>query len=232
MAKLINPKGEVELLFLGVGQQKKKGAAGLLDATLTAVKNNLNVETLRIVLTKMSSICTDGAAINTGEGSGLWSRFENEISINGSEIPLVQIWCGAHRLDLAWSDINSQPNTESDASELKVLDKTLSILSTLSSYFHNSAIRTNELKEIADDNGVLSMPKLFTIRWTEYTFNLIRAILTSWNAIVLLLNKKNEHKCVKSNGFHKYLANLNFLRLVAFLGDVLRLFKRLQKNAK
>lgn len=233
MGKMVNPKGELELLFLGVGEQKKQGAAGLLDAALAAIEDNFNRETLRIVLKKMSSTCTDGARINTGDETGLWVRLEKEMLDVGSEIPLVKLWCGAHRSDLAWGDLTPKTTRliARLSPEVKALAKILSILSSLSSHFHSSAVRTTELREIALQNGlnILSMPKLFTVRWTEFTYNLIRAILTSWNATVLFL-EKNKRTCATSNGFHKYLTNLNFLKMVAFLGDVLRLFKRMQKK--
>lgn len=233
LGKIVNPKGELELLFLGVGEQKKQGAAGLLDAVLSAIEDNFNRETLITVLKKMSSVCTDGARINTGEGSGLWMRLEKEMLDVGSTIPLVKLWCGAHRSDVAWGDLTPTTNRliAQLSPEVKALKKILDILSSLSSHFHSSAVRTTELKEIAQQHGlrILSMPKLFTVRWTEFTYNLIRAILTSWHATVLFL-EKNKRTCASSNGFYKYLANLNFLKMVAFLGDVLRLFKRMQKK--
>lgn len=115
--------------------------------------------------------------------------------------------------------------------KVKCVDKIFTILSSLSSHFHNSATRTNELKQIGQKLGVkvLNMPKLFTVRWTEFTFNLLRLILISWRAIVFFLTK-NKRICVKSKAFLKHLTNLNFLKMFAFVADVLTVFKRMQKK--
>lgn len=233
MAKIVTSEGKLELIFLGVGEQTKRGAAGLLEAALTAIEDNCGKDTLTAILKKLSSICTDGANVNTGEKGGLWGLLEKQLLEAGCEIPLIKLWCAAHRSDLSWGDLT--PKTPRLIAQLppevKIVDKILSILSNLSSHFHNSAARTTELKEIAKQHNlkVLSMPKLFTIRWTEHTYDLIRAVMTSWNAVVLFLEKDKE-TCPKSSGFFKYVSNLNFLKMVAFLGDVLRIFKRMQKK--
>lgn len=187
MSKIVNSEGELELLFLGVSEQIIRGAVGLLAASMKAIEDNFNKAVLEIILNKVSSVCTDGANVNTGEQGGLWILLEKEILAAGSITPLIKIWCAAHRLDLAWSDLTPKSSRliAQIPSSVKALDKILGILSSISSYFHNSAARTVELKELAAENGlkVQSMPKLFTIRWTEHTYHLIRSILVSWNAI-------------------------------------------------
>lgn len=101
----------------------------------------------------------------------------------------------------------------------------------MSSFFQYSSTRSNELKKIAkaNDLNVLSMPKLFTIRRVEYTYNLVRAILTSWHATVIFLEAE-KNVCAKANGFLRNLKNLNFLKMLTFLGDLLRVYKRMQKK--
>lgn len=54
------------------------------------------------ILTKISSICTDGANVNNGEKGGLWKFFEDELLKCGNIIALNKIWCAAHRSDLCF----------------------------------------------------------------------------------------------------------------------------------
>lgn len=150
MAKIVDPNGALELIFLGVGEQKKRGADGLLEAALTAISTNFGGENLKIILKKVSSICTDGASINTDEKGGLWTLLEKECAEAGSSIPLIKLWCAAHRADLVWKDLtpNSSKASAELSPEIKSVDEILTTLSSLSSHFHNSAVRTNELIEI------------------------------------------------------------------------------------
>lgn len=71
------------------------------------------------------------------------------------------------------------------------------------------------------------MPKKFAVRWTEYSFQLVRAIAHNWHAIVLYFTENNN---ARSKGFLTFLTNVGNLKKIAFLGDVLFLFKRLQKK--
>lgn len=109
--------------------------------------------------------------------------------------------------------------------------KILSILSTLACHFHNSAVRTRNLKEAAEENNLtlLAMPKLFNVRWTEFTHKLLHAVLVNWKAIVLYFQQNPDPKGVGAE-FLKCLLNLDFMKIVAFLADVLFVFQRMQKK--
>lgn len=106
----------------------------------------------------------------------------------------------------------------------------LSLLSNMSSFFHYSAIRTLELKKIASEHNLhlLNMPKIFEIRWSQFTFSLVRSFLVSWNALVIYF-KTNEKDAVCA-GYHNYLTKLENVELIAFLADVLYAFGRFQKK--
>lgn len=68
IAKVVNQRGEVDSIFLGVGVQKERKAEGLLAIVMETI--NLHGHNLyEKVLRKMSSIVTDGATVNTGEYS-------------------------------------------------------------------------------------------------------------------------------------------------------------------
>lgn len=95
-------------------------------------------------------------------------------------------------------------------------------------YYHFSGLRTAELKKIAADLNIrlLLLPKNFEVRWTEFTFKLIRNVLVSWNVLVIYF-KRNENDAICA-GYLKYLTNVNNLKLIAFLADILFVFSRLQ----
>lgn len=125
----------------------------------------------------------------------------------GSTILLIKIWCAAHRAELAWKNA---------ANSVGAISIMLSILSKISTHFHYSAIRTAELKKIASDRDLrlLSIPKNFEIRWSKFTFTLLRSILVSWNALVIYF--KEIEKNLECAGFLKYLTNLGTVKLIAF----------------
>lgn len=79
----------------------------------------------------------------------------------------------------------------------KPIKNTLNMVSSIASFFHNSSIRMNELKQIAATKTLqlLSLPKLFEIRWTEYTFTGVNNILFSWQALVAYFTTNKEKSC-------------------------------------
>lgn len=145
---------------------------------------------------------------------------DKEISKTKSNIPVTKIWCVPHRSNLAFDDLCKNNGC---------LDKIFRILTSIASYFHTSAIRTNTLKEIANKLNLklLTMPKLFEIRWVEYTFQLVKAILSNWHAIALYCNENCD---AQTNGFRLFLCDMNNLRLISFSADLLYIFKRFQKQ--
>lgn len=183
---------------------------------LTAAVNDPN-----LILKKVSSICTDGTNVNTDEKNSLWVLIDKETKDAGSVIPLLKIWCGAHRAELAW---------KSTARTVPEVTSTLSILSNISTYFHYSALRSSELKNIASTNNLklVSIPKIFEIGWSQFTFQLMRNILVSWEALVLYFDSNKEN--AQCAGYLDYFPNLGNLKFIAFLGDVLFSFKRFQKK--
>jgi len=164
----------------------------------------------------MSSIVTDGASVNTGERKGLWALFD---SID-SEIPKLKIWCAVHRTQLAWKSVT---DLVSEVSHL------LQKLSGLSSFFHTSGLRTRQLKELASTNDLAcrSLPKVFEVHWSEYTFSLVNSVLESWHALVLYMQQSHDKQ---AEGFETLLTNKTNLELLTFLADVLAVFSRFQKK--
>lgn len=221
LAKVVTSSGATELLFFGVKDQVERFAEGLLKTALGAMEDQFGREFVYdVILKKVSSICTDGTNVNSGNRGGIWKFLEEEISQNGSEIPLMKIWCAAHRADLAFEDLTTAvPET----------NRILTVLSRIASHFHTSAVRTSELTEIASTIGLklLSMPKIFEVRFTQYTFQLVRAISANWRAIEIYFRKNMD---ATTQGFHTFLTNGENLKKMTFLGDLLFIFKRLQKK--
>lgn len=87
-----------------------------------------------------------------------------------------------------------------------------------------------ELKKIAATHGIkrLSLPKLFVVRWTAFTFQLVNNILVSWHALALYFTKNQQN--TQCAGFLRFITNLTNLKLITFLGDVLFLYKRFQEK--
>lgn len=95
MLKIIAADGAKELLFLGISEQTARGAKGLFEAVKQGMIDNIGEEMYVVVMKKISSICTDGTNVNSGEKGGLWAFFEKEIRRVGSTLPLMKIWCSA-----------------------------------------------------------------------------------------------------------------------------------------
>jgi len=107
--KTVSLKGVEEQYLLGAGQVEKRGAEGILDAIETACINNVGHDVTEYIFKNISSIVTDGAAVNIGNKGGLWTLFENKWrnNSNKSNVPLIKIWCAVHRSNLAWKDVSS-----------------------------------------------------------------------------------------------------------------------------
>lgn len=219
MAKLINLDGSDELILIGIAEQNERYAQGLTNAVIKAMKTIVGDE--KIILNKISSICTDGTNVNIGEKNSLWTLLQKEIESAGSEIPVQKFWCAAHRSELVWKDT---------AKHFSDMDKIFSSLSKISSFFHCSSIRLSELKQVAleKDLKILNLPKLFEIRWSQFTFTLLKNSMVSWEALAIYFGKNlNDAQCA---GFYNFLTKLKNLKLIAFLADITFSFQRFQKQ--
>lgn len=211
LAKIVNENGTLETLFLGVGQQSERGAAGLfktIKETINSHGDNLYSKTLE----KMSSVVTDGATDNR---YGLWAIMEKEVESTGSTLKILKIWCAAHRSELAWKSV---------ADKVPEVEEIFNKIVAIGTHFHTSAMRQAELKQIADENGLnlKHLPRLFTVRWTEFSHTLLDSYLISWHAIVLYSEK------FADNSFMRFLTNYKLLKVIAFLADLLIVYSRFQ----
>lgn len=222
--KTVSKTGIPESFFLGIGNQTESGAEGLLAAVKRGIIENSGTEIFDIVMSLITSICTDGASINTGSKNGLWVLFENELKKHRSNFPFLKLWCSAHRIDLVWKDMTDSVTEISHA---------LGLLSSIASYFNNSALRTENLKRVADEShlSLLSIPKLFDIRWTEWTFVTVVNTLRSWNALCVYFEKHRDAD-LQAPGFFAFLTSFENLEVLSFLGDLLSMYHRYHKRVQ
>ena len=210
-------------IIVGAKEPEKTGAAGCLD-TLKDSCIETEAGMKFSIIQEISSIVTDGTNMNSGERGGLWVLLEKlrqqQTPDKESLIPLIKILCTVHRSNLAWKSVMET------VTELRVLIEELKGIST---YFHTSGVRTRERKTIAEKYKlpIRRYPVYFQIRFTEFLFELIDAHLSSWNATTLYFrDQSKEHE---EDGYFKLMTNKFKLQLMAFIADVLAVFKRYQK---
>lgn len=215
LLKIVDPTGNLETVFLGIGQKDTEGARGLFDAVVEGICNNVGVELYQLIMARVTSICTDGANVNLGEKGGLWAFLKDELEKYRKGLPFIKLWCAAHRTDLAWKDMTAS------VKEVKFF---LLEMTSLASYFRQSSLRTDKLKKIAAERNLtlLSIPKLFEIRWIAWTYTCVNNILRSWNALVSYFEEYKDNGA-EAGGFFHLLTNYNKLKLMVFLADVLQI---------
>lgn len=100
-------------------------------------------------------------------------------------------------------------------------------LTDIATSFHVSALRYAQLKKIAQDHKLqlLHLPKIFEVRWSEFTYSLVHAVLVSWQCLVFYFEATGAD-LVNLN----YLKNFKKLQLISFIADVLFIFQRYQKK--
>lgn len=94
---------------------------------------------------------------------------EYNISLYKFKFNEFLVLCSPHG-ELVWGDLSNR---------VKKVRKTVEILSSIFSYYHESELRTVELKQIALERGLklLSIPKIFRIRWTKWTYTTVMNLL-------------------------------------------------------
>ena len=138
-AKVIHPDGSDSLYFLGFGESEDRGTKGYL----AAIKQACEPLSWDDVFSGTSSLVTDDQNMNTGAKNGLWVLCDEKRLQSSSYLLLLKIWCAGHRINLAWKSVTKA---------VSEVGRLISDASALSSYFHMSAVRTRNLKKIADEH--------------------------------------------------------------------------------
>lgn len=109
------------------------------------------------------------------------------------------------------------------------IKKIIDTCTSISTYFHNSGIRTRELKEKAEEKKLplLRLPEYHEVRRTEFSLQLVNAILKSWQALIIYFQ---DSKDAEAKGYFHFLSDKGNLQLLTFLADVLEIMSRCQKN--
>lgn len=74
---------------------------------------------------------------------------------------------------------------------------------------------------------LLQLPKMFEVRWSQFTYSLFNNILTSWTCLVKLFQGSKDNLYI---GHYQFLKNEFNIRLMSILSDVLYIFSRYQKQ--
>ena len=145
--------------------------------------NLLGSNVTNLIMKEVYLLVKDGTSVNTGYNNGLWKIFQYYRLEKFSEpVALIHtIWCCAYNSSLAWKLASNK---------IPEIKNMLMTLSGISSHFAKSGVRCRELKNIAEYNNLIvySFSKIFEIRWSEFTHQLVEIILKSWNILLIYFN--------------------------------------------
>lgn len=217
LAHIMDNDFETSTLFMGFGVPQTDGAEGYFECVKKVVSQVLPWSEFFDLVT---SVVTDGEPLNMGSLTGLCARLKDERLKSAFPLtPLHCLWCVPHRINLAWkSTCNNQ-----------IINSNIIHCRKIAKYFRISGVRTKKLKAIAKQNHfskLLRFPAFFAIRWTEYVYNLLNAVLRNYRAVM---------KYCKTNRLHSFLniwESYDRIHFIAFLADVLGLLKKFQKSCQ
>ena len=134
--KINTSEGEQEDLFLGFSGSTERKTKRYVSAVKEAVSFTI---TWKDLFDNITCIVTDGESLNFGEHNSLWKVLQDERSYSTSNptLPLIKIWCAAHRSDLAFGKV---------AKTVKEVNLLISDACGLSTFSQTSAVRTKELE--------------------------------------------------------------------------------------
>jgi hypothetical protein len=218
MAQIVKDDVEASIVtvYLGFDTPKSKGAIGYLNCLKRITKKFLPWKDFLALIT---SVVTDGESLNLGRLNGLIAKLKALRNLSPSNSPLISIWCVPHRTNLAWKS----------TSKLNIIDKLIIRARKLSKHFRSSGKRTQKLRTIAANEKLqrpVRYPAFFAVRWVEYVFKLLNAVLRNWYTSMKYF--QSENLTSQLNFWTQY----NTLHFTVFLTDVLSLVKRFQKSCQ
>lgn len=217
LAHIANRDLTTRTLFMGFGIPETSFVEGYHQCVKNVVKEILPWEEFFSLVT---SIVTDGEPLNTGRLNGLCTKLKQErLRSAHFKLPLYAIWCVPHRINLAWKSTCRNV----------IVHQTIQHCIKLSKFFRKSGVRTKGLKTAAEANSLnppLRYPAFFKIRWTEYVYNLLNAVLRNYRASIKFFESTNK------KSFLKVWLSYDRLHFITFLADVLRILKKFQKSCQ
>ena len=159
---------------------------------------------------------TDGKNMNTGAKNGLWALCNNNRKKSNSNLPLIKIWCATHRISLAWKSVTK---------EVVELDRLIKDASSLSTYFHASAVKTKSLQKVAKECNYqyLHYPRYFEVRWTQFCQELFECVLKNWRASIKYFENESDKE---AKGHLNTWLDKDIIHLTSLVADVLYVYKR------
>lgn len=149
-------------------------------------------------------------AVESGEDDGDTDSRDGESDFSGSNNPIPS----KHNHNFQF-DLNMERDECANGTDL-----------FFDFVFHLSGTSSNQTSIECGDRELAS--KIFEIRWSQFTFTLLRSVLVSWKAMILYFKRNvKDGQCA---GYLNYLTKLGNLKLIAFLADVLFVFKRFRKK--
>jgi len=167
-----------------------------------------------------AAFVTDGENANIGSRNSLWASLDAQRQQMGDKLSLINIWCGAHRSDLAFGSVSKA---------IPEAQRVIRDAVALATFFHTSGVRTKELEDIGRSHGlkVLLIPKYFEVKWSEFSYRLLSSILFSWQAIKYL--QISELSDSSAKGYLSTWTDRMKLQTVCLLADTLMIYSRFQK---
>jgi hypothetical protein len=162
-------------------------------------------------------ICTDGAAVMTGQNSGVASHFQRKY---GTE-KIERFHCVAHKLELAVEDaLKSVTSTN----HFQIF------IQSLYNLYSQSPKNQRELSQAAaeTETQLLRISGIFTVRWVASSFKSVRAIWRDFPALHQQLCRaavdplRSSTEKAKFSGLCKKLTSVSFIHDLAIMKDVLR----------
>lgn len=222
--KVVTKTADVKVYFLGVGEPFERSAKSVMSALESACSKTVGTDFFKTVVEKTSSIVVDGISLDVKERETLWSLMRQLQKVMSSPFqdlpPLLTNWCNVHRSDLAW---------ESVSQSVEEVNHVFQNLISICRLFHQSSIRLRELREISEENNQTfkSLPRVFEIKWSDFTANTLSTILLMWSPLTLYAQRSQDKEASITLSFFKKIDNLHML---TFLADVLSLFSSYQEN--
>lgn len=179
---IVHDDGTLATYFLGFAVPDGGDADAYFKVTKTIVEKILPWDE---VIALITSLATDGEELNKGHLTGLWTQVSHakRMSTTAGQ-PFICVWCVGHRVNLAWKKTTN----------LDMIREVFTDSAAISTHFHRSSERTRKLEAIASTNNLnkpLRYPEIFGIRWSEFNYNLLKAVLRNWRVSMGYFKSEN-----------------------------------------
>lgn len=193
-----------------------KEALSTFDLTLDQLKPDCN-DAPNLIMANF-----DGASVNFGNKNGVVTKLKNVIP----EIYALQ--CIAHKLELAVFDAVNCWEYLKNTFE--------TIVKGIYNFYHYSPKRRREIKDIADvmEKDFAHLSNVKQVRWLSSKQNALNAVKNNYCIIVSHLENSNVQgtradDANRALGYHKKITSLNFVKVLNFMLDFLKIVSDLSK---